>query len=73
MSTNALLGQWEELKVMNLKTGEFIITEQKPTELLTSTCQLRSNPFSLLCKDSLNQGKVFKWNLEDNKTSTACY
>jgi len=65
--------QWEELKVMNLKTGEFIITEQKPTELLTSTCQLRSNPFSLLCKDSLNQGKVFKWNLEDNKTSTACY
>ncbi len=64
---------WEELKVMNLQTGIIEITEKKPAQLLVSTCQLRSAPFRVLCKDSSNQGKVLLWNLEEKLISRTCY
>lgn len=65
--------KWNEVKVMDLKTGEYIFSDKVPTGLILSSCQLLDSPLRVLCQDSINQGKVSIWDIEQGSSSTSCY
>lgn len=64
---------WNELKIINLITGEDVFKATRPAGLVLSTCQVVSSPMQLFCQDPINQGKMMIWNLETDKVESACF
>ena len=71
---NALVSEsWNEIKIIDLRTGSEVVREKTPTGLVLSSCQLVDNPLKLLCEDSINQGKIAVWNIGESTASTKCF
>lgn len=64
---------WNELKIMDLKSGEFLFKEKRPSGLILSSCQLHDSPIEVICQDSIDQGKILTWNIEQSSINTVCY
>lgn len=74
MGLNALVSDsWNEVKVLDLKTGDTIFKDKTPTGLILSTCKLLDNPLKVLCQDSVNQGKISIWDIAQSSATSACY
>lgn len=71
---NAIVSEdWNEIKIMDMKTGDIIFKDKTPSGLVLSTCQLLDKPLKILCQDSINQGKISVWNIEQSSASSVCF
>lgn len=71
---NALVSErWNEIKIIDLKTGTEQLTQKMPTDIVLSTCKLIDSNKILLCEDSINQGRVTRWNLSESIFSSSCF
>lgn len=64
---------WNELKVIELFSGTSVLIKNKIKEIVLTSCELKANPFRVICLDSVDQGKVKIWNLENDKIDSSCF
>lgn len=65
--------KWNEIQIIDLKTSNILFEGKVPSGLVLSTCQLQDNPLRLLCQDSIKQGSVSVWNVEQSQSTTSCF
>jgi hypothetical protein len=64
---------FDDIKILNLSSGNYDFEYKRPSDLILSTCQLTASPLRLICQDSVNQGKVKIWDLAQNVKTSRCY
>ena len=64
---------FDDLKILNLQSSNYDFEYRRPSDLMLSTCQLTASPLRLICQDSVNQGKVKIWDLNQNTKTSRCY
>jgi hypothetical protein len=64
---------WNDIKILDMRTGEFISSLKTPSEVELSKCKMTENATTLVCKDRVNQGKVYLWSLLSNEGHSTCY
>lgn len=64
---------WNEIKIVDLKNFDVIYQDKAPTGLVLSSCQLVDSPLKLICQDSIKQGSVSIWNIEQSQSKTSCF
>jgi hypothetical protein len=63
---------WDEVELIDLTNGSKIQSRKSPDNIFVSTCQIRSDGKSLICKDQYDPSKLIRWNLQDDSKKAFC-
>jgi hypothetical protein len=60
------------MSILDTQNGEYLHTGSIPTQAELSSCQLVESPIRLVCKDKVNVGNVFVFNVETREGASVC-
>lgn len=63
---------WNELGILDVKTGVVSYKEKRLERVYASSCQVRSSE-TIICQDSSEVGKVIEWNMKTNLVTESCF
>ena len=64
---------WKESAVVDLSDGAEIISGKSPKDIILSSCRLKSNPLRAVCRERVEQNKIFVWGIETGESVITCY
>jgi hypothetical protein len=61
-----------EMSILDTQNGEYLYNSIIPAQAELSTCQLSESPLRLVCKDKINAGNVFVFNIKESEGFSVC-